>query len=547
MVTRGEEAAGRETVKKTVFFLIFFFLICSYFGLCQELEPEEPEIVLPSVILEIEDLSTELVTAALPEEEDLMIPEPQFPLPTAGELEVGEPDIDFILPQTGAPMFQLKEGKYLTAEAVLGAGSVNQFYSRISLYFLGDKPEGKLLFEHETLDGFSSEPAGSGYNIREDRLESALSFKLGRASLSPEGTFSEQERGLQGNGTYFSKINRLVDASLETNIPISDLFNLRSDLDASSARQLLTAETATADETDEYYVASTLAGEFRFRRLTFSIEPGFSYRSVPEASDLTVGRGHLRGFFGADIMDRYRFDSSFGWFWSEPTGHLFPFEAMFNAFLTDFFSFRLGGGYRIVEYNLKDVFSDLPLADVPTVLEDNHGWIFITGFHWIPLQGWILNTSLHFMDNRHLPNVGETLDPITGLFPFSQDEMQTLTLEAGARWNVTESFSTRAGFQTELLSKPNFHPGLRVYMDANLVQRQGKYGGGASLNFLSGVNNSDQFPILNMNGFIRFNDYVRFTTEIDDVLYPLLERPRYYWDPYVDPGFTLKAKVHINF
>ncbi|KPJ87001.1 MAG: hypothetical protein AMS17_09975, partial [Spirochaetes bacterium DG_61] len=130
-------------MKKTVFFLIFFILIGSYFGLCQELEPEEPEIVLPSVILEIEDLSTELVTAALPEEEDLMIPEPQFPLPTAGELEVGEPDIDFILPQTGAPMFQLKEGKYLTAEAVLGAGTVNQFYSRISLYFLGDKPEGK--------------------------------------------------------------------------------------------------------------------------------------------------------------------------------------------------------------------------------------------------------------------------------------------------------------------------------------------------------------------------------------------------------------------
>ncbi|KPJ79960.1 MAG: hypothetical protein AMS17_21105 [Spirochaetes bacterium DG_61] len=88
---------------------------------------------------------------------------------------------------------------------------------------------------------------------------------------------------------------------------------------------------------------------------------------------------------------------------------------------------------------------------------------------------------------------------------------------------------------------------MRVFLDANIVQKQGKFGGGMALNFLSGVNDTDQAPILNLNGFYKLNDYVRFVMEIDDILYPLLDGSRYYWYPYVDPGLTVKGKVHINF
>jgi hypothetical protein len=547
MVKGRKEALGSETVKKTLLSMLLFFFGIFSFGFAQEIEPEEPEIVLPSIILEIEDLSTEQVTAALPEEEELAIPEPQFPLPAAGEIEVGEPEIDFLMPQMGTPAFKIKEGKYLTAEAVLGAGSVNEFYSRISLYFLGDKPEGKLLYEHETLDGFSSKPAGSGYNFREDRLESTLSFDLGRVTLSPEGTYAEQERGLQGQGSYFSKINRVLDVTLGTLLPLSDWFSLRGSLQTSSARQLLTAETLTAVEAKEYYVSSSLVGEFSFRTFSFGIEPGFSYRSVPDSSDLTFSRGYVRSFLGIDISERYRLDGSLGWFWSEPTGHLVPFDLRLNAFLTDFFCLRLGAGYKVEQYNLKDVFTDFPLADLPDSLVDNHGWFFESGLNWIPLQGLILNSSVVFMDNQNLPDVGKTPDGTTGLFPFFQKKMNTLRLDLGARWNLSESFTTRTGVQTEILSRSQFQPKLKIYADANLMQKRGKYGAGASLNFLSGVNDSDQAPVVNMNGFFKLNDYIRFVTEIDDILYPLLDEPRYYWYPYVDPGFTLKAKVYINF
>jgi len=180
-------------------------------------------------------------------------------------------------------------------------------------------------------------------------------------------------------------------------------------------------------------------------------------------------------------------------------------------------------------------------------LEDNHGWFVDSGFNWIPFQGWIFDAGFFFMDSNSTPTIARTIDGTTGLFPFYQEDLQTLKVEGGARWNVSESFTARAGLEYEVLEKSNFQPDLRVFLDANIVQKQGKFGGGMALNFLSGVNDTDQAPILNLNGFYKLNDYVRFVMEIDDILYPLLDGSRYYWYPYVDPGLTVKGKVHINF
>ena len=70
-------------------------------GFSQDIEPSEPSIVLPAVVLEIEDLSIESITAVLPEDEEILPPEIEFPLPEVGELEVEEPHMDFTMPQRG--------------------------------------------------------------------------------------------------------------------------------------------------------------------------------------------------------------------------------------------------------------------------------------------------------------------------------------------------------------------------------------------------------------------------------------------------------------
>ena len=49
-------------------------------------EPQEPDIILPEVILRIEDFSVEEVEAGIPGGEELSAPERTIPLPEVGEM-----------------------------------------------------------------------------------------------------------------------------------------------------------------------------------------------------------------------------------------------------------------------------------------------------------------------------------------------------------------------------------------------------------------------------------------------------------------------------
>jgi hypothetical protein len=53
-------------------------------------EPQEPDIVLPEVILRIEDFSVESVESTLPAEEGTLPPARELPLPERGELTIAE-------------------------------------------------------------------------------------------------------------------------------------------------------------------------------------------------------------------------------------------------------------------------------------------------------------------------------------------------------------------------------------------------------------------------------------------------------------------------
>ncbi|HUJ74315.1 MAG TPA: hypothetical protein VL359_05620, partial [bacterium] len=82
--------------------------------------PGEPQIVMPQVILNLEDLSVESVQAQLPPEEDLLPPVRPVPVLTEGELAVGEPVIP-AAPVEGEGAQQNPNQRLLSSEIQLGA------------------------------------------------------------------------------------------------------------------------------------------------------------------------------------------------------------------------------------------------------------------------------------------------------------------------------------------------------------------------------------------------------------------------------------------
>ena len=121
--------------------------------------PGEPEIIMPQVILQVEDLSVEKVEAQLPPEEDLLPPVRTIPVLGEGELAVGEPTIPAAPVESEGPA-RPSNDRLLSSEVKLGAGSLNMISGSVALKTLGPDPRFSLQFQHETMDGFGGHDPG---------------------------------------------------------------------------------------------------------------------------------------------------------------------------------------------------------------------------------------------------------------------------------------------------------------------------------------------------------------------------------------------------
>jgi hypothetical protein len=510
----------------------------------QEMEPEEPEIVLPSIVLEIEDLSVEKVRSGLPESEELPTPWREHPLPEPGELEIEESSLEILAPDEGSPAYA--ERTDFVAETIIGTGVPNHFFSSISLHKYGELPEGNLFFQHEVADGFSDNPQGSGFNSREDTLEGMVKFALGDFDIKTSAEFSDFERGLQGQGTYYSKLNRSVSGAVTAQYGISEQFLLKGNFDGWVASQLLTG-TPSGEQTQELLISPRIRGELLMENWYIGLTPRLSYRNVPDNPDLQVTRVGVNADFGITLGEKYRIDGGVGWFYSRWTDHLVPFHLAITLTPSELFSLQAKGGYKIVEYNLIDIFDQYIYSAVPALLIDNHGWFFDLGSRLFLSDRWMFSADLSFMDENGMLTVDQTTDPTSGLFTPNQVEALRLGVTVGARWNITRGITADFGAASQFLDNPAFFPQHKISADLEGTEQSGRYGGGILSSLFLGEHRSIQAPVIDLYGFYRPADFVKLSIEISDLLLPIVRTSRYSWYPYIEKGFGITLKAQINF
>jgi hypothetical protein len=517
-------------------------------ALAQETEPEEPEIVLPRVLLEIEDLSVETITAGLPEDE-LLPEELEVPLPEPEDLVIDEPSIMLSPPRAESTVLTREEGKYVNFEGVIGVGSRNNFMSGFSLYQFEREPEGRLVFEHEIYDGLSGFEEGTGYNLREDSIEGSIEFNAKKLEVELNGGFDDHERGLQGLGDYYSKISRYGNAFGGLTYPFGDRFSLGFGLGADFTSQLLTASGSSAPDSDkvrEYLAYASLDGRYRFDRGYVGLEPGASYRDRADGA-YQLTRARIRGYFAVDLGEVTRLEGDVSWFWSTSSAHLVPFRLTLFTYPNDLFSLSLSGGYRLLEYNLHYLFEYYPYAELPSELKDDYGWFFDAGSHIHVARAWVLNAGISFMDASGMFTTTDTTGPATGQFPVNQTAASRLSMELGIRWSQSTRFSAYGSWIYDILDRPRFFPQHSFNMELNWDGRSGKYGADLTAVQTIGVNDFVQAPIVDLSGYYRIADFIRLVGEANDILYPALDKPRYDWYPFVDVGLQFAFKVYINF
>jgi hypothetical protein len=509
--------------------------------------PGEPDIVLPEVILRIEDFSVESLSGAAPGGEDALPPARELPLPAGEEPLLAEPPA----PPTEAEGQPSASSSTLSVMAELGAGSSNHLFSQVALNSLGPEPRFSLRFLHEALDGLAGQAPGSGYDHRKEELQGALKLRLGKAGLDLDGSLYEQERGLQEQGTgVISRLVRTGDLGAELAWPFAPAWILRAALDGSFAAELLTVQTGEASGLDEFKASPGLALEVRTDRFWLAVEGRYAYELY---GGQPAHRAGALARFGVEISKSTRLEGSGGWHWSQFSSpeHLVPFELTLTFTPNSYLSVAGSGGYRVEELVLRGLSEAYAWASFPDPLLDDHGWF--TGLTaTLSLQrAFSLQAGARLDWPRAALWSGATQDPASGLYPLVQQEATRAAVEASLRWTPARESYLIAGWRMELIEYPVFVPGQQVRLEGGLGSD--KWGAHGRLVFKTGHPPStlkyNLTPELSLGGFFQASEAVRLTAELEDLLSPLSQggqRLDWGWDPFLAPGIRGTFKVQIN-
>ena len=515
--------------------------------------PTEPEIVMPQVILQIEDLSVEKVEAQLPPEEDLLAPERKIPLLSEGELAIGEPALPGPGPEV-EPNAGQQKNRLLSADVNLGAGSPNSIVGSISLKTLGDDPRFSLLFNHETIDGFAGKPSGSGFNLRNDILDGGLKFRAGGVDTNLSGTFSDNETGLQGQSMFTARLGRTLSGTAAFSAAPLDWLTLHAA--ATGGWDWLTMQGAPApgpspQELTGVRASPSVSAEARLGVVKLGLETLYAFRSDP-ATDQDPG-GSLHRFrttasFAADLSTAFLFEATAGWFVNSERLSRFPFSATLTATPFEFLTFTVDGGYKVTPYDMHDVMSVHPLV-LPNSIEDDRGWFADVSVQFAFAKELSASLTAAFMASEAMP-MGDTTQyaGITGngLFPVTQERGTLLSTKAGMRWGITQSFSLSASWTHEFLDRPFFTPVDSLDAELVALESAGKFGGTVSVSVAPTLSGVLQQPLLRISMFVRVSEAVKLQLVGDDLLGLLPGDPRVDIAPFLTPGFRVTGSLGIS-
>ncbi len=348
-------------MKSVLFAAVLVLLMSPLVPAQQDVEPDEPEIVLPPMLLEVEDLSVERVEAAIPEGDELPAPTIDLPMPEPEELEIPDEAFDLPLPSQDEGMFDIaRTDREIFSEGVVGLGSMHHVLGSLSLYKLGDEPRFRLQFLHEGLNGFAEDygfnDPGTGYHRIENLLSGSLELRFGTLSLDTTAAYQELTDGLQEQSEQYDAItHQFSSSSVSAELRASDSLSLTADTDVrytGTVGSFRDPGDVPLDDS-EIVLSPTLGAHLSFPYVNVGIEGRYGYRNVIDNEDLLLHRAG--GMLSTEISFPFPLylDGSVGIAWTSEGPLRIPFSAGLSTTLGEMFTVSVQGGYEVEQLNFR--------------------------------------------------------------------------------------------------------------------------------------------------------------------------------------------------
>ena len=526
--------------------IVLPFLLLAALGAGAETLPEPTgpgELVLPPIVLEVEDLSEVRLEARLPPEEDLVPPDRRFPLPAPGALAIGEPS----LPSTSTPSTGsggVATGSAIDTRARIGAGVLRDVTAAVTLAMKGD-PGLEISFQHDSLDGFGGHLPGSGFDLRDDRLSAVVALTPWGTDLAIEGTWREQSRGLQGLGGIYDALT-VRSAAAGASIAGDPLpwLTLAGGLDVATDELVLAGPVPS--RISETGVAPSLSATASFGAWTLGLAARYAFHAGELIPDPFVDGHRFRTDFSVEVeaAPGWLLDAAVGWHWTGEGMSAFPFHLGLTGTPLPFLTFDLRGGYQAVAVDLGDVLAAHALL-LPAATVDSAGWFGSLDLTLGVGNAVSATAGISYTRQSAMLDVIGIADPGTGLYPVFQRATDGITLTAGLRWSIATWLTLNASLAANMPDRPWFEPAGTLNVQIAAIEASGRVG--ATLSAASEAGSAGvPLPRLDLGGFLRVSPAVRLRLDASDLLGPLAG-PRIELGAFEEPGLRVVGTVELEF
>ena len=544
-------------------------------------EVADDDIVLPTVVLELDEPSSSGLEVALPVDIQVVAPELGPPLPEAGDLDidlrtaVAAPAMEFTLAGDAGPAHTLLAETYVRVGTTIGTDQdapaglpLAQLDSGLSVLGTGPGGDFSLVFTHSLQDGIRNHRRpGEGAKTQRHALAGSVGLELGAGQFDAEASMVNSEHGFgflrkgEDNGIDQSERRnsaetQAVAGAASYRIPLGDLVQLTPALDLKADSTTLTGRNPETHS--ELWAAPELVLDWDWTPLDLRVSARYLLRRYAEL----LGRAtdeYLRHKVNADVTGsidlgaQTGLELSLGWSWrtdEEATfkGHRFVPQAVISGTPTSWFTYRLAGGFEVRELGVGSVTERYPYVEPARVVDDD-GW-FAFGRAQFGLGEWAGLSELTIVASTRLATHTAALKPMErnrrSLYDLAQGEIALSVVPGlGLGLGFGDTLQIRANVSGEVLrgNAPRFAPLLQSEFEVEARTSDGGLGVrlNATMDYVEEL--GWQVPEVELEGLWR-QGATTLTLSLTDIL-ELADGPRRDWEPYLRPGFGAAVSVQL--
>lgn len=523
-------------------------------------QPDQPEIILPTEVFEIEAFNVETVAAPLPQISDIRIPALPVPLPDSGEIQVTEAALALqpISPAVGQSSVPLQGVSSVFSTAQFGFGTRNWLFGDLSVFALGTEPRFAFEFRHESLDGFGTREAGTGYFSGADRIAGNIDFSNQNTDIETDLSFDSRRDGFQGQGPYLSldqRFTRLsLDANHQTDGPVSFSGNARlghadrvfTDPDSPDSEQALDASVD----------GRVTVG---FDRVELSVNSQYLQNWLDTRSEgLRLGGQTVSGGLSLNLNfnSSLLIDSSAGVSWRPGERLVVPFSLGVSGSVSDRLSLEFRTGQSLAHVSPIELWDSVQALETPQSSVWGNEWYGSMAATWFVRDDTTISGEGLFRYWRDTYDAGAFSGGVHSFV--SVPERTSVQSSIQAAYTPRPEFRGAFDLDLNLISARTIDPSFSIGLETEFLTTDGLSGMLVRMDTAFFLEQNQEvtpvLPELDISGFYALTDIVQVSLGIRDI-FDLVDAnvPRYLYRaadpeyPLIEPGFraTLSAQLSL--